>query len=81
MLGFCDALARRAPESIAKARGTVVEEMGQAAMVDALGVASNFERMIRIADATGLELGDSLSEFSEDIREDLRIERPAGWSG
>ncbi len=52
--------------------------LGPAAMVDAGGVASNFERMVRIADATGIELGDQLEQFSADVRATLRLERPAG---
>jgi hypothetical protein len=52
--------------------------MGPAAMVDALGVASNFERMVRIADATGIELGAYLEGATAEVREVLRIERPFG---
>ena len=53
--------------------------MGTDAMVDVVGVASNFERMVRIADATGIELGESLADFSADIRADLGVKRPTNW--
>ena len=52
--------------------------LGPAAMVDAAGVASNFERMVRIADGTGIELGDQLNQFSADVRATLGLERPTG---
>ena len=42
------------------------------------GVASNFERMVRIADSTGIELGDLLEQASADVRDALGLERPAG---
>jgi len=67
--------------ALAAARATLGRALGSDAVVDALGVASNFERMVRIADASGVELGESLTEFSADIREDLKVERPAGWAG
>jgi len=66
---------------LSAARATLGRALGSDAVVDALGVASNFERMVRIADASGVELGESLTEFSADIREDLKVERPAGWAG
>lgn len=68
------------PAAIADVRARVGRMMGTDAVVDAIGVASNFERMVRIADATGVELGESLSDFSADIRADLGIERPANWA-
>ena len=45
-------------------------------MVDAAGVVSNFERMVRIADATGIELGAFLSEQTADARQSLGLEAP-----
>ena len=59
-------------------RAAVVETLGPEAMVDAAGVASNFERMVRIADSTGIELGDLLEQASADVRDALGLERPAG---
>ena len=46
-------------------------------MVDAAGVASNFERMVRIADPMGIELGEYL-EVSGEARVTLGLERPVG---
>ena len=65
-------------QTLAQSRAAVVEALGPAAMVDAAGVASNFERMVRIADSTGIELGDLLEQASTDVRDALGLERPAG---
>jgi hypothetical protein len=49
--------------------------MGAEAVVDAAGVASNFERMVRIADSTGIPLDDRMSRASKEVREALGLER------
>lgn len=56
-------------------RHGVLETMGPEAMVDAAGVASNFERMVRIADATGIPLDERMAKASKDVREALDLER------
>ena len=56
----------------------MIETLGPEAMVDAAGVASNFERMVRIADSTGIELGDLLEQATADVRTVLGLERPSG---
>ena len=49
--------------------------MGDAGVADAAAVASNFERMVRIADAIGIELGDWMESFTEAVRTDLGLDR------
>ena len=44
-------------------------------MVDAAAVASNFQRMVRIADATGIPLGEGLEAMSQEVREELDLGR------
>ncbi len=65
-------------ETLAQARDAVTAAVGPAAMVDAAGVASNFKRMVRIADATGIELDDRLELFSAAARTALGLRRPEG---
>ncbi len=62
-------------EALTQARNAVVRVLGPAAMVDAAGVASNFERMVRIADATGIPLDDRMASLSKEVREVLDLER------
>jgi len=77
LMAFAEAIVTGA-QTLARSRAAVVEALGPEAMVDAAGVASNFERMVRIADATGIELGDLLEQASADVRDALGLERPAG---
>ena len=77
LVAFAEAIVTGA-QTLAQSRAAVVEALGPEAMVDAAGVASNFERMVRIADSTGIELGDLLEQASDDVRDALGLERPAG---
>ena len=58
------------PES---ARQALVDSMGAAAMVDTAGVISNFQRMVRIADAIGIPSDGPMQVMSEDLRDQLGI--------
>ncbi len=77
-MAFAEAIVEGDEDTRAHTRAAVIETLGPEAMVDAAGVASNFERMVRIADATGIELGDLLEQVSADVRDALDLERPAG---
>ena len=57
------------------ARPALVDGMGSAAMIDTAGVISNFQRMVRIADATGIPSDGPMQLMSEDLREQLGINR------
>jgi len=52
----------------------VLESLGAGATVDAAAVASNFQRMVRIADGTGITLG-AMEQFSAPARAELDLER------
>lgn len=74
LLAFADAVVSRCARAIAAARDALVRKMGEAAMIDAAGVASNFERMVRIADATGIPLNEQTEASTADFRAELGIE-------
>lgn len=57
------------------ARQALVDKMGAAAMIDTAGVISNFQRMVRIADATGIPSDGPMQVMSEDLCEQLGINR------
>lgn len=42
--------------------------------MDAVGVASNFEPMVRIADATGIPLDDRLLNLTQDVRHERLLD-------
>ena len=55
------------------ARQALVDAMGSAAMIGAAGVVSNFQRMVRVADSTGIPADGAMQAMSEDLREQLGI--------
>ena len=61
--------------TLTQTRHAVIEELSPEVMVDAAGVASNFERMVRIADATGIQLDERMEVLSQEVRDALRLER------
>ena len=56
------------------ARRRVREELGAEALVDAAAVIGNFERMNRIADATGIALDPPVNVATEALRAELGID-------
>lgn len=72
LAAFAEAIVGRDPSQIATAREALVRSLGVEQMIDAAGVASNFQRMVRIADSTGITLGD-FESVTEDLRSDLGI--------
>ncbi|PON16938.1 hypothetical protein C2W62_15765 [Candidatus Entotheonella serta] len=79
LIAFADAIVAADEHALQHTRHGVLEVMGPEAMVDAAGVASNFERMVRIADATGIPLDDRMAKASQDVREELELERFAAF--
>ena len=75
LIAFAEAMAGEDDAALARARQAVVEVLGAEAMVDAAGVASNFERMVRIADATGIQLDARMAALSQETRDALHLER------
>jgi hypothetical protein len=73
-MAFADAMVGTDDQTLATARAALVAAMGAAAMVDAAGVVSNFERMVRIADGTGIPLDAPMARASEDIRAMLDLQ-------
>jgi hypothetical protein len=74
LTAFADAVVAGAAE----ARERVASELGESAMVDAAAVIGNFQRMVRIADGTGIPLDAPVAMISADMRADLGID---GYDG
>ncbi len=77
LVPFAEAIVEGTPEAIAAARERLRAALGAAAVVDAAAVAANFERMVRIADGTGIALDAPLAMMSVDLREELGVD----WYG
>ena len=75
LLAFADAVAGTDDAALAEARAAVWRTLGPEALVDAAAVASNFERMVRVADATGTLLDTPLVMLTETLRRDLGVDR------
>ena len=75
LLDFASAVVSGDDAHLARAREALRAEMGDAGVADAAAVAANFERMVRIADAIGIELGDWMETFTEDVRAGLSLDR------
>jgi hypothetical protein len=75
LLAFADALVGADEAALTRARADLAERLGPEALVDAAAVASNFERMVRIADATGIPLDGPLEVMSADLRAELDLAR------
>jgi hypothetical protein len=59
--------------ALAAARDNLANDMSPEAMIDAVGVASNFQRMVRIADSTGIPSEETMLVMAEDLCETLGI--------
>ena len=73
LLAFVEAALDDDAQATAAARNAVIETLGEAAMIDAATVIAHFQRMVRIADGTGIPLDTSFAVQTADIREELGI--------
>lgn len=73
LLAFAEVCLGDDAAAIAGARGQVTEELGEAAMIDAACIVANFQRMVRIADGTGIPLDRQMAAITADLRKDLGI--------
>jgi hypothetical protein len=74
LLALADAVVGGDEAALAEARHAALAVLGPESFVSAAAVASNFERMVRIADGTGIPLDPPLAAISADIRADLGID-------
>lgn len=75
LIAFAEAMVKDDDEVLAQSRWAVIATMSPEAMVDAAGVVSNFERMVRIADSTGIPLGERMEVLTKGVRDQLQLER------
>jgi hypothetical protein len=75
LISFAEAVVGGDDDVIAGARRDLLERVGPEAFVDACGVIGNFERMVRIADSTGIPLDTPVAALTADIREELGIDQ------
>ncbi len=74
LIGLVEATFSSNEESGIAARARVRDELGSPSLVDAAGVIGNFERMVRIADSTGIPLDAPVNVATEAVRGELGID-------
>jgi hypothetical protein len=77
LVAFAEATVGTDDAALARARQSLLSGLGPAALVDAAAVTSNFERMVRIADATGIPLDAPVAALTSALRRELGIDRYA----
>jgi hypothetical protein len=74
LLAVAEAVVRGSEAELADARRAALAALGPEGFVAAAAVAANFERMVRIADATGIPLEAPLAAISGGLRAELGID-------
>ena len=73
LIQFAESLARRDAAALDAARQALFDAAGSSVLVDAAGVAANFQRMVRIADSIGIPVDDMTTEVGQQVRADLNL--------
>jgi hypothetical protein len=73
LLGFAESVLRDLAD-LEQRRQAVQAALGDDALVDAAGVVANFQRMVRIADGTGIPLDKPVAVLSADLRDALNLD-------
>ena len=75
LLALAEAVVGGDEAALGTAREAAVAAVGPDTFVEASAVAANFERMVRIADATGIALDAAFDTLTASYRSDLGLER------
>lgn len=73
-MSFANAVVRREASALARVREELRKAVGDAGLVDAAATVGNFQRMNRIADATGIPLDAPVRAITADMSERLGSE-------
>lgn len=60
--------------TITTTREAVSKQLGEPAMIDSAAVIANFQRMVRIADSTGIPLDEPVLMMTQSLRHKLGID-------
>ncbi len=74
LMAFAGAVAG-SDADLSGCRQALQKAAGADVLIDAAGVAANFQRMVRIADAIGIPVDDMDSELGQGVREELGLAR------
>ena len=75
LMAFAEAIATRDEQALVTARDALLAAGGNEVVVDAAAVAANFQRMVRIADSTGIPVDPIMQSLSGSIQDTLDLRR------
>jgi hypothetical protein len=75
LIAFADAVVADDKAALETTRRQISDAMGEAALVDAAGVAAYFNGIDRIADATGTPVDPASAEATTEMRATLGIDK------
>ena len=73
LMRLAECVALRDEAGTQQAREALLAAAGPEVLVDAAGVAANFQRMVRIADSIGISVDDMDTDLGRSVREDLNL--------
>jgi len=73
LVRFAEAIISGSDPELSDARHAVIAAVGGDGFVDAAAVVGNFERMVRVADATGIPLDEMAVDATVELRENLGL--------
>ena len=74
LVAFAEAAVSGDLAQLETARDELRAAIGSEGLVDAAGVVGNFQRMVRIADGTGIPVDTVVRTLSQDFREEIGID-------
>ena len=72
---FAESIATRNEETLVQTREELATIAGDVVLVEAAGVAANFQRMVRIADSMGIPVDNLAAKVGTEVRQELGIDR------
>ena len=75
LLAFTDSVVKRDAARLAADRDVVREAVGPGGLVDTAATVGSFQRMTRIADATGIPVDAPVNILSAEIQDELNLRR------
>ena len=78
LIRLADAFMSHEPDHLANIRDEAASVIGELGVIEAIGVAANFQRMVRIASGTGIPIDEPDPEFGRAVRAALNLS-DAAW--
>ena len=73
LIRLADAFMKHEPDHLANIRDEAASVIGELGVIEAIGVAANFQRMVRIASGTGIPIDEPDPKFGTAVRAALNL--------